>query len=88
MFDIVPIEAIWIVIVSAVIFAVIMYNVVHSPSADKKFNYVVLRGKEHGNVFWTVDIGQYEGYEVLYQGTMEDCKKEWEKHCCGGKFNL
>jgi len=86
MFNIVPIEAIWIVIIVAIVFAVIMYNVIH-PSAESKFTYVVLKGKE-GNVFWTVDIGQYEGYEVLHRGTMEDCKKEWEKHCCGGKFNI
>jgi len=78
MFNIVPIEAIWIVIVVAIVFAVIMYNIIH-PSAESKFTYVVLKDKE-GNVFLTVDIGQYEGYEVLYRGTADRCKQECDKY--------
>lgn len=44
--------------------------------------YVLLRGKEHQNVFWTTDNGsKYDGYDVLFRNDdTELMVAEWDKY--------
>lgn len=45
--------------------------------------YILLKGKKHGNVFWTTfSFGaDYSDYEVLYQGNeVEEMTREWQKY--------
>jgi hypothetical protein len=44
--------------------------------------YVLLRGKEHQNVFWTTNTDiDTEKFDILYTGnTSEEMVREWSKY--------
>jgi hypothetical protein len=47
---------------------------------DQQEKYVLLKGKS-GNVFWSLNEGENEGFEILFESSNEDeMIAEWGKY--------
>jgi len=54
---------------------------------DQQEKYVLLKGKS-GNVFWSLNDGENEGFEILFESSDEDeMITEWERYHPSFKYN-
>lgn len=53
----------------------------NSKISRKGKDFILLRGKERGNIFWTSNVNQdISEYDLLYAGNeVEEMVREWEK---------